>query len=207
MPKEEFQWKMRHSSYFEDQHGREWWAPRDKDSMAAAAVYQPRFKAPWLPEQKYLERHPRKLDHIVVNYRQMAHDYKDFQAQWDTGLRAIVRSNYPSESITVLKNPPKEALDMAGPRPLPRIVIAKASSGDPWLMGETDVRPSWVTDEIMEAIDRAMNRVPSFDILSTEDDEEIVQAELAEETVPQVAEQQAARRAARRRERVPATAA
>lgn len=134
---------------FKDEHGRKWGAVIDfkADYPDACGKFEPqKWRAPFMPDDKYL-RIDWSENRLLIDYPRMLEDAQKSQDQWEADLDRYALGYYtdPEERGKAVKNPPRELLNLVGPRPHPHPDAVKACmAGHPWMLGLTKKdKPEW----------------------------------------------------------------
>lgn len=121
----------------EDQHGREWGCSIEVKTGDATGLYEPQFKAPWVPEQKYLSRPDKRRPYdLFINYKQMKSDLRADRRDWEKEGRQLMRKMRgkaydPSEEFG------EDVLDIIGEPPQAIEPMIAAEQGNSWILGAT----------------------------------------------------------------------
>ena len=121
-----------------DQHGRQWWATvENRTGMPVGQIEPKDFKAPWLPDQKYLVVNSENASQLWINYRAMAVGRKAAENEYHVRASQLAaekkwdqpeRGQYPTEIVNALGRPPRSV----------KLVLA-AWQENPWMLGETEM--------------------------------------------------------------------
>lgn len=146
MAKELSQPERRGYSLFYDQHNREWGAPIELATGHACGPWEARFKAPWLPEDKYI-RHQGRTNKIVIDYTKNVADLKDAhnefdelrfraaQQEWGTAAMSKMGRTYEEDA--------PELRRMVGKPPRPIEFPEACLEGNQWVLGFSNTVPKW----------------------------------------------------------------
>jgi hypothetical protein len=152
---------------WQDQHGRKWGGlfemkaaadPKGRTHIVwiqlnAVGFVSPLDIPPHVLKPIFAEDGEQVFQKLVVDYAQWKAENAEARRGWRDRARLIAKKMFPNNYGEVMKNPPADLLDEAGPTPLPRELIEAAEVGNRWALGLTQVRPPWLTDEMLDARD------------------------------------------------------
>lgn len=191
---------QRRDDWFEDQHGRVWYATVEiKTGHPTGGLYPadgwiapttPEWcKGRLIPDQKYLliTRVAGRVEKVKVDYDQWITDYLQRMDEWRAELRDMAGHSAGSgqQAAAWIAKPPKEVLDVVGYGPqqkIPLKLIQAMAKGNKWALGLSNVVPDWALPVLDEW--RDMQRT-SASILAddaeefpdaAEDEEEVLSA-------------------------------
>ena len=146
--KERDQQEERTYQRYLDQHGREWGAVIElaKTSNEPVGPIDPQFKAPWLPDQKYLKTNSKKHHgRLHIDYERMAADRRQALDAFDKTMFEAATLMYGDQAAAHVENPTPALLLAVGQPPQPVGPVLLAQRGDPWILGLTTELPAWAT--------------------------------------------------------------
>jgi hypothetical protein len=146
MPAIKSQADARMLGVFTDQHGRKWEAVIEKNTGHPCSHVRPRFTAPYLPDQQYLTFDAHERSTLVIDYDRAIADRRDARKTYDEMLYQFALGTYGDQAAKYLppEGKPTEAMRryVGATPPAPEIPEA-AKAGNKWVLGLTDVKPSW----------------------------------------------------------------
>lgn len=128
---------------FRDQHGREWGADIETKTQAPCGPYSPRFKAPLMPPQKYIDLVDRAAGRVEIAYDRWLEDEDTARQEYTERLRQQAYHLYRDKAADALADPPPDLIARVGRPPEDRRRILAARAGDPWVLGLSQDRPKW----------------------------------------------------------------
>lgn len=128
---------------FTDQHGRLWGANTENKTRHPCGPFRPQFKAPFYPDQKYIE--VKGTNRVRISYRRWLDELDEADALYDQTVRNYAVHLYGEKAPAAIKNPPAELLDITGPRPglVPREFIEACVADNQWILGFNPKMPKW----------------------------------------------------------------
>ena len=128
---------QRQDQTFTDDHGREWFGSVEIKTGHVCGLLEPQFQAPLIPDQKYLERIPKRPYDLHINYDRWLADIRATRAEWEREGRQMMRkmrgSGYdPSEEFGA------DVLDIIGEPPEAVEPVIAARQGNSWILGLTN---------------------------------------------------------------------
>jgi hypothetical protein len=166
---------------FTDQHGRLWSAEVDvkMEKPDACSPFEPikidangecigAWKAPYMPEQKYLSIDPQDDRLLKIDYERALTDLEESQKERDRDLNRYALAMYtePEERAKAIENPTRALLDLLGPKPMHPNVIKAAMVGHKWTIGVPgEPRPSWADEYFPKPVRRTMEALASDDFV------------------------------------------
>lgn len=173
---------QRREDYFQDQHGRFWYATVEvKTGDPVGGLYPvDGWQAPtgpsWCrgrfrPDSKYLviRRERGKPATLFVDYDQWEEDWRVGLSEWQASIRDLAATSAGTGGLAVewLKKPPKEILALVGHGPqrkIPLAMIRAMKQGNRWALGLTDTVPPWA-EPILKAWEVIQKTTPA-DVLN-----------------------------------------
>lgn len=146
--KERDQQEERTFQFYLDQHGREWGAVIEmaKTSNEPVGPIDPRFKAPFLPPQKYLRTNSKKHHgRIVIDYDRWVNDLRAAHEAYNKTMFEHATVMYGDQAAAHVEKPTPALLLAVGSPPQPVAPVLLCQRGDPWLLGLTTELPAWAT--------------------------------------------------------------
>lgn len=147
MARERHQHLERAQVEFTDQHGRAWLAETEpgmdqsrRPRICPVGQFHPRFKAPVIPDQKYLVYDPRKPSLVSINYRAMLADIDESHERERQQIENFAWAIYKDEAPRYIKDPSPEILSIVRGKslgPEPREIPIALAQGNPYLLGLT----------------------------------------------------------------------
>jgi hypothetical protein len=132
---------------FHDQHGRLWGSTIDITNGHSCGPWEAKFEAPWLPDFKYIHHHPTDDRLIVIDYDRNVLDAKDAMDAYDDVRLKTAMNQYGSAFTSKLgktyDEDPPELKQLVGGPPFPVAWSEAAQEGNKWVLGFTNVIPSW----------------------------------------------------------------
>lgn len=131
---------------FYDQHDREWGADCEKKTQHPTGVgLQPRFKAPFIPPQKYLVITDTIRGRIHIDYVQMIRDGQEADTMfWGFAQQEANRiGGVRAQDLFDLQKRTLEPqlANLVGTPPMPITIYQALRAGNAWLLGKSDVKP------------------------------------------------------------------
>ena len=146
--KERDQQEERTYQVYLDQHGREWGAVIElaKRSNEPVGPIDPRFRAPFMPPQKYVTTDAKKRHgRILIDYERWVEDLRAAHEAYRMALHDCAVAMYGDQAAAKVENPTPAMLHAVGKQPEPVGPVLLAQRGDRWILGLTNELPAWAT--------------------------------------------------------------
>ncbi len=165
------QWQRRTTQFFTDQHGREYVAEVDKETLAPVGMIVPRnFKQPVPTPSKYLNPVKGRMGVVRIDYDGWKRDLLAASNAYTRKLNKEAQDLYGAAFATMLDKNPPELLARVGSGPLPiEFVLAMEAGKSPWALGLRKAdggyypKPKWVTPGLEARMLDALKTVWSAD--------------------------------------------
>lgn len=133
-PQDWSQRKQRADATFYDQYGREYFGTVELKTGDVVGLMQPQFTAPLMPEQKYLERVPRKPYDLFWNIDRQIADIRGAREEWEKEGRTVARKLH-GQAYDNTAEFGQDVLDIIGEPPQAIEPYIAARQGDKWVLG------------------------------------------------------------------------
>lgn len=126
-----------------DQHGRVWEGVMDINSgQPIGPLSIVGGEPPLMPEQKYFKF--QYLDNaFIIDYGRWIRDMEKARATFERRRRRYARKLYGEKAGQMLRDNPAELQHEVGTEPDPIEPVLAAASGNKWVLGLSDNKPSW----------------------------------------------------------------
>lgn len=145
MPNEMMQHERRTEITAPDQHGRLWATCidlTDKYKGACGPVI-PQFKAPWVPEAKYIRCDGRTMK-VTLDYDRAIADCQEAEVRWEERLHTLAVQMFGTKAAQAIEERDKVLFKEVGPKPASSLLPKAAKAGNPWLLGVPGyAMPEW----------------------------------------------------------------
>lgn len=146
MPAIKSQVDARMLGVFTDQHGRKWEAPIEKATGHPCSHVTPKFTAPYLPDQQYFTYDNYERNKLTIDYDRAIADAKAAFTAWEDLLYQFALASYRDKAGEAMREPTPEMLRYAGAKPASYKIPEAAKAGNKWILGLTDVKPTWAQE-------------------------------------------------------------
>lgn len=146
MPRNRF---LRPYRVFTDQHGRKYGATTESESghPCSPVDFMHRTPAgnlpPWVPDTNYLIFDPVEVGKVTVDYDKALMEKDRAIDDWSTLIRQNALAMYADKAGEQIEHPGPGLLQLVGPKPVGRELIAACQAGNKWALGFTDAMPQW----------------------------------------------------------------
>jgi hypothetical protein len=132
---------------FRDNHGRRWGAVIENKTGDPVGNIEPVgtradgvWRAPWMPEQKYLklardEDGAIEVGRLEIDYKTMLKDAKQEKKDADEWMEFVASQLYGERAGEMVAAPPAQLRRYMKGKPRPPEIIVAAMNGDRWLLG------------------------------------------------------------------------
>lgn len=149
-----------------DQHGRQYDAELDKDTLMPVGLPTPRgFRQPVPTPSKYLNPVKDRVGELYIDYDSWKRDLLAAEQARTIRLRQLAEKSYGSAAPKMLEDPPGDLLYKLGHGPVPiEFVLAMESGQSKWALGLRRAdgsfypTPKWATDELMRRKNLALSQ-------------------------------------------------
>lgn len=125
---------QRRYQLFRDQHNRQWGSSVEKSTGHPTGVWEPKFRAPIMPDPKYLEIDDTRPGRLRINYAQWIIDLDEESRRYIAKGR---RYGFDKYGKLFDPNAPfsEEILQYVGPAPKAKEPVMAAQQGNRWALG------------------------------------------------------------------------